>query len=690
MDTTASAINNSQPDIATSPPNRSPERIEQLSGTIASVVFHVPETGYCVLRVSATGHKKQITLTGNAPAVSPGEFVEASGCWETHPKYGEQFKADELRVLAPKTVNGLVRFLGSGVIKGIGKSYAKKLAATFGERLPEIIDNNPSLLESVPGIGHERRKQIVESWNALSKERNILIRLNSYKIGDAIARRIYKRYGDSSEEIVRRNPYQLCADVDGIAFKTADDIAAKVSIPLDSIIRIRAGVIDAVKRISAHGDCMMPKKDLIEKAIRILSDNNAPVEIKEIDVEQGLNACLAHNELVEETVDGEPCYYLPLIYRAEKAVAAEVSRILRGTPPWPKLNTEVAIDWVQKRTGIYLSPSQKRAVVAALEHKFCIVTGGPGVGKSTIMKVILMILRAKGVRILLAAPTGRAARRLSDATGMEATTIHRLLGYNGRTQRYNYNKDNRLPADLIVIDEASMVGLRLAKSLLQSIPDTAGLLLTGDVDQLGSIDQGAVLFDLIDSQVIPVSRLVEIHRQGEGSDIVTAAQMINQGIAPKASNDGVDREFQIIECESPEDIEKRILDLVTDIIPVTYGFDPRRDVQVLTALHDGSLGTISLNQKLQHALGVPGAKTLRRGGIEYREGDKIFQTVNNHDREVYNGDIGIISEINHESKVVTIAFDGRVINYTFAEMNEIRLSWALQRTRLKAPSGPQL
>ncbi|MHB8698669.1 MAG: SF1B family DNA helicase RecD2 [Sulfuricaulis sp.] len=644
--------------------------LAQLSGSICSIRFHNDETGYCVLRVFAKGHKHQVTVVGISPTVTVGEYLEASGHWESHPSHGEQFKADELRSLAPRTVDGIVRFLQSGVVKGIGKTYAKKLGEKFGEELADVITNRPALLEKVPGIGVERRKQIQESWAAFQKQRDLLLFLHSYGISGSVASKLCKTYGEKAGEIVRSNPYRICSDVDGIGFKTADQIASKLGISPDSQSRIRAGISHVIKTLSMQGDCYVTREVLVTDCRKLLA-------IPENEIEHGIETGVRNGDIIHEDTEKGSCYFLPMLHQVEKDIAEEIVRINKGPPPWPDINIEAALDWAQKKISIILAPSQREAIRLVLKSKVSIITGGPGTGKSTILKCILMIVRAKRMEVLQGAPTGRAARRMAEATGVDAATLHRLLGYNGRTRRYEHDADNPLPTNFIVTDEASMLGVWLCRSLLKAVRSNAGLLFLGDVDQLPSIEPGKFLFDLIESGTIPVARLTEIHRQGKGSSIVTCASMINQGFVPDISYEKDEGEFQIIAEDDPEAIQKRLIDLVCDDLPSKYGLDPRKDIQVLTPMHKGMLGTLKLNQTLQHILSAGSPESVQRHGVMFRENDKVIQMVNDHDREVYNGDIGILERIDNIAKHVTVNFDGRHVAYSFPEMDELNLGWAI-------------
>lgn len=653
----------------------------QLSGSICSIRFHNDETGYSVLRVSAKGHKHQVTVIGISPTVTEGEYIEATGVWETHPSHGDQFKAEELRLLAPRTVDGVVRFLQSGVVKGIGKTYAKKLGEKFGDELADVISNRPALLEKVPGIGRERRKQIQESWLAFQKQRDLLLFLHSYGISGSVASKLCKTYGERAGEIVRSNPYRICADVDGIGFKTADQIATKLGISPDSQSRIRAGVSHVLKFMSQQGDCMVLRDTLVKECRKLLG-------IPDGEIEHGIKTCVQNGDILLEDTEEGLCYFLPMLHQAETAIAEEITRINQGPLPWPEINIEAALEWVQKKISILLSPSQREAIALQLRNKVCIITGGPGTGKSTILKCILMILQAKGVEVLQGAPTGRAARRMTETTDIESTTLHRLLGYDGRTRAYEHDENNPLPAGLVVVDETSMLGLWLMRSLLKATNSKTGLLLIGDVDQIPSIEPGSILYDLIDSNVIPVARLAEIHRQGKGSAIITCAQMVNHGFAPVAENEEQDSEFQIIHADDPAEIQQRLVNIVCDELPSAFGLDPRRDIQVLSPMHRGALGTRMLNQTLQHVLTTNHAASVTRHGVIFRENDKVIQTVNNHELEIYNGDIGILEKIDTSSKQVQVNFDGRMVAYTFSEMDDINLAYCVSVHKAQGSEWP--
>jgi len=639
-----------------------------LSGTVAAVDVHLEETGFCVLRVAATGHRHQVKVVGVTPRVKPGEFIEANGHWSEY-QGKPQFRCEDMRLLAPRTADGVARLLGSGIVKGLGRTTAKRLAKHFGEKLPEIITTQPILLEKVEGIGRSRRQLIEAAWTTIAREREDQLFLESHGVSGALALRLQKTYGSETKEIVRRDPYRLCREVDGVGFRTADRVALGVGFTLDSAARLEAGVLHAVGKIAQAGHCVARLAVILETVRKELTvDGFDPSEPM---VMSAIERCVAARHLVTEPGGEETLYFLPRLLANEKRVSTQVLRLVNTAGRWPIGNIDAALQWVQTRNGITLSPSQEQALRRTLQNRVTIVTGGPGTGKSTLLRSVLDILEAKHQRILLAAPTGRAARRMSEATGRPAQTIHRLLGYDGRTRKFTYNAKLPLDADLVVIDEFSMVGLSLAANLLEALPSGCGVLLMGDVDQLPSIDPGAVLADLIGSGAITVSILSEIHRQASGSRIITNAQLIKMGETPiglDASQLG-ESDFLFRPIQEPEAIQEEIFSLVCDEL-VSKGYDPLRDVQVLTPMHKGLLGTEELNRGLQHRLQTSDV-SVRRGDLVFRVGDKVLQTQNDLERDISNGDLGIIRSIDHAEKTLVVNFDGRIVPYKFNQLDQL-------------------
>lgn len=653
----------------------------RVSGTVASVPLHDERTGYCVLRVRQGSGT--VTVIGVAASAHEGAYVEATGRWERHPRHGRQMRAKELRLLPPRTRDGLARFFSSGIVKGLGKAKAARLIERFGDSLPEIIAVQPGLLEEVSGISRSLRKEIERAWHANAESRDLTIFLNSHGVTGARAINIQKTYGEKAGEVVRANPYRLIADVEGIGFKRADQIAAHVGIAKDSPARLQAGIVHTLQSIGDDGDCLAAQTALVSATHELLC-RDAPA-LPPSAVEDALGTAIREGLIVSEVLDGETVCLLPAMHRAETQLAEELTRLAPGAPVWGEFDVNVALGWVEGRSGLVLSASQRDAIRLSLVSKLSVITGGPGTGKSTIMDSIVRIVGAKGARVSLCAPTGRAARRLAAATGRDATTIHRLLGYDGRARRYVHGKDNPLETDFVVIDESSMVGVQLMRALLQALPSSAAVLFVGDCDQLPSIEAGAVLDDLIRCGRIPVSRLTEIHRQSGGSAIVRAAAMVRAGVVPRLGNDG---EFVYEPCDDAGSIRERILALVHQVLPAQFGFDPRRDIQVLCPLHGGPLGTRAINAALQELLDQSGGVALQRGDFTLRLGDKVVQRKNDHEREVANGDIGLVQHIDTRRRRAVVAFDGRSVVYEAGELEQLALSWGLSAHKSQGSEFP--
>ncbi len=644
--------------------------IERMSGSVERVTFHSEESGFCVLRIKARGQRDLVTVIGSAATVTPGEYIECEGWWVNDRQHGLQFKADSLRVIPPSTLDGIERYLGSGMVKGIGPHFARKLVNAFGERVFDVIEDNPERMLELDGIGPKRKERVTRAWAEQKVIREIMVFLQSHGVGTARAVRIYKTYGDEAVERVRENPYRLALDIHGIGFKTADAVARKLGIPADSLIRAQAGVRHSLQEIASDGHCAAYRGQLIEAACRLL-------EIPAAIIEQAVSAELTEENLVEEQVDGCSLLFLTPFHRAELGVAASIGRLMRFPPVWGGIDVDRAIPWVQERTGLTLSASQRDAVAMAVCAKVGIITGGPGVGKTTVVNSILRILRAKGVDVLLCAPTGRAAKRLSESTGAEAKTIHRLLEFDPQIMGFRRDQYSQLETQLVVVDEVSMVDLVLMNQLLRAVPNHAGVLLVGDVDQLPSVGPGAVLGDMIQSEAVPTARLTEIHRQAASSRIITNAHRINQGRMPerpKAADPNSD--FFAIHCETPEQIFEMLLRVVLERIPQRFGLDPVADVQILTPMNKGGLGARSLNIELQKRLNPHAQPRITRFGWTYAPGDKVIQTRNNYDKEVFNGDIGRITAIDEQEGVLTLTFDGRAVEYEAGELDEVALAYA--------------
>jgi exodeoxyribonuclease V alpha subunit len=647
---------------------------ESLSGLIERVTFHNEDTGFAVLRVKARGHRDLLTVVGSLASVSPGEWINAQGRWVHDREFGPQFRAEILTSTPPTTREGIEKYLGSGMVRGIGPIYARKLVEQFGDSIFTVIERESARLEQVDGIGPKRRRKIKDAWNEQKAVREIMLFLHSHGVSTARAVRIFKTYGEHAIETVRANPYALARDIPGIGFKTADQIAQKVGIPFDSLARACAGLRHVLLEATADGHCALPMELTKDAAAKLLL-------VSDSIITEALNRTLADGDLVTDSVAGEPFVFLPSLKRAEEGIASTVARLARTPAGYPPIDLAKAITWVQERIGKQLAPSQKLALQQALTHRILIITGGPGVGKTTLLNAILRVLRAKKMKCLLCAPTGRAARRLAEATGCEAKTIHRLLEVEPGTGRFARNEERPLDCDLLVTDECSMVDVTLMRHLLRALPDRAHLLLVGDMDQLPSVGPGMVLHHLIQSGVVPVVRLTEVFRQAAHSQIITNAHRILQGLlpdAPPGSGPTKASDFHFIERAEPEEMIRTLLALVKTRIPARFGLDPLDGIQVLCPMNRGSLGVRELNLRLQNELNPPrpGEPEVDKFGWQFRRGDKVLQTVNNYDKDVFNGDIGKITRIDPVEREVIIRYDQREVSYDYGELDEIALAYA--------------
>jgi exodeoxyribonuclease V alpha subunit len=568
---------------------------EVLAGIVERVTFHNAETGFCVLRVKARGHRDLTTIVGHAATISAGEWITASGDWVNDRTHGQQFKARFLRTSAPSSVEGIERYLASGMIRGIGPVYARKMVKAFGEKVFDIIEAEPDRLREVDGIGPLRARRITAAWAEQKIVREIMVFLHSHGVGTARAVRIFKTYGADAIQVMTENPYRLARDIRGIGFKTADAIAIRLGIETTAMIRIRAGISYALTEAMAEGHCGLPTSELQTLAAELL---DAPQEL----VATALGLETSDGTVIADTVGATHCVFLGGLYRAERVVAERLDRLVRGPLPWAHIDPEKALPWIERKAGLALAESQTAAIRLALRSKVLVITGGPGVGKTTIVNAILRILVAKGVQLLLCAPTGRAAKRMTEATGLDAKTIHRLLEVDPMTGGFRRGSDHPLVCDLLVVDEASMVDTLLMQALLKAVPDHAALLIVGDIDQLPSVGPGQVLADMIASGAVPVVRLTEVFRQAAQSRIVTNAHWINRGSLPDLSNPEGDTDFYFVQADSPEIAVARIVELVKSRIPQRFSLDPIRDIQVLCPMNRGGVGARSLNIELQKAL----------------------------------------------------------------------------------------
>ena len=643
---------------------------EVLAGLVERVTFHNPENGFCVLRVKARGQRDLVTTVGYAAAIAAGEWITASGEWTNDRTHGLQFRARFLKASAPSSLEGIEKYLGSGMIRGIGPIYARRMVGLFGKDVFDIIEASPERLREVEGIGPKRADRILSAWADQKVVREIMVFLHQHGVGTARAVRIFKTYGADAVQVMSENPYRLSRDIRGIGFRTADQIAEKFGVERTAMIRVRAGISYALTEAMGAGHCGLPVSELTALAVKLL------------DVPEDLVGIALELELTEKTVIADsvaetPCVFLSGLHHAEQAIAQHLRRLAGGPLPWPGIDAGKALPWVEARTGLTLAGSQADAVRLALRSKTTVITGGPGVGKTTIVNAVLRILSAKGVTLLLCAPTGRAAKRMSEATGMEAKTIHRLLEFSPKAFRFRRNGDHPLDCDLLVIDEISMVDVMLMQSLLRAIPDHAALLMVGDIDQLPSVGPGQVLADIIRSGAIPVVRLTKVFRQAARSRIVTSAHRINAGRIPYLNASDGESDFYFVPAEDSEQAVERIIDLVRSYIPRRFGLDPVRDIQVLCPMNRGGCGARSLNIELQGALNPAGADRIERFGWTFAPGDKIMQIENDYDKDVYNGDTGYVEGVDAAEGELTAGFDGRSVAYGFGELDMLVPAYAV-------------
>ena len=642
---------------------------EVLAGLVERVTFHNEESGFCVLRIKARGHRELVTVVGHAAAIAAGEWVTVSGEWVNDHTYGQQFRARFLRATEPTSTEGIERYLGSGMIRGIGPVYAGKLVRAFGDKVFDVIEAEPERLREVSGIGPVRAGRIAAAWAEQKVVREIMVFMHSHGVGTARAVRIYKTYGADAVQVMSENPYRLARDIRGIGFKTADAIAMKLGIEKTAMIRLRAGISYALAEATNNGHCGLPTDELVPLAESLL-------EAPEAEVRTALDLELAEGAVVADAVGETPCVFLTGLYRAERVIAERLLRLATGTLPWARIDPGKALPWIERRTGLALAESQTEAVRLALTAKVLVITGGPGVGKTTIVNAILGILTAKGATLLLCAPTGRAAKRMTEATGHEAKTIHRLLEVDPRHGGFKRHADNPLDCDLLVVDETSMVDVMLMQALLRAVPDHAALLIVGDVDQLPSVGPGQVLADIIASGAVPVVRLTEVFRQATESQIVANAHRINRGRIPDLRRPHGDSDFYFVQADDPETAVGLIVELVKTRIPRRFGLDPIRDIQVLCPMNRGGVGARSLNVELQAALNPAGERKIERFGWTFAPGDKVMQIENDYDKEVYNGDIGLIEDVDPGAGELTVRFDGRAVAYGFGELDALVLAYA--------------
>jgi exodeoxyribonuclease V alpha subunit len=645
--------------------------LQELEGVLERLTFHNEENGYTVARLVPTGKSYEVTVVGTLAGVNVGESLRLFGLWTTHPQYGRQFEVRTYTVQHPATIEGVRKYLGSGLIKGIGPATANRIVDYFGLQTLEVIENEVHRLREVPGIGDKRTEQITTAWIEQKYIKEVMVFLQSYGVSSGLAVKIYKTYGDQSIPFIRSDPYRLARDIYGIGFKTADQIARKLGLAADAPARIQAGLLYSLSSLSDEGHCYATRPQLMAEAAKLL-------EIPASACSEQIDRLVNQREIAAE----EDRLYLPPFLAAERGTAKKLRTIqLSGRDrlsvfqniPWDQ-----AFEWLDQTTTLQLTDGQKTAIRKALTEKVSVLTGGPGTGKSTIMASLIALLKKYNGSVLLAAPTGRAAKRLSETTGMDARTIHRLLEYSPTAEKpFLRDQANPLDADLIIIDETSMVDILLMNHLLNAVDTGSHLLLVGDVDQLPSVGPGHVLGDTIASQVVPVTRLETIFRQAEDSYIIVNAHRINQGEMPVFARQG--RDFFLFPEEEAEKAADWVLDLVINRIPLKFGYQGSADIQVLTPMHRGAAGVSELNRRLQAGLNPPAPNKFeyQHGYRVLRENDRVMQIRNNYDRQVFNGDMGNISSIDLENQVVIVNFEGRLVGYDFAQLDELVHAYAI-------------
>ncbi len=683
---------------------------QKISGVLERIIFFNEENAYCVAEISVAEGRPPVTVLGNLPGIQCGETLALTGEWTRHPSHGDQFKVSGFKSELPASIHGIRKYLGSGMVHGIGKSYARKIVDHFGADTLRVISEDSGRLREVPGIGSQRAKSIKAAWEEQVAVRDLMIFLQTYGVTPSQCVRLVKKYGAGAKRLLQDQPYRLAEDIERIGFKTADKLALNLGFPTNCKERIDAGILHTLQNLEDDGHTLGTHAAITEQALQLLRVEPALIQqrIRALCDDERLYSLQALDE--KQELLGPACQR-PKLAGAEKRIAEAIHRIDQTESTIPPIKLDAALKWAQEKADLQFAPQQTAALSQALQSKFSIITGGPGTGKTTILRAVVDILRAKRARIALASPTGRAAQRLSEAAGAPASTIHRLLKYDGATRGFTHDAENPLPCDFLIVDEASMLDTRLAAHLFQAIPSPAHLLLVGDSDQLPSVGPGNVLGDLMAAPPARVARLDTIFRQGETSGIIRTAHAIRAGEThPDKTLQSLrelnpEDDFVFVEADSPEQTAKAIRYLATEYIPKTHRLDPIRELQILSPMHRGSSGISALNPELQEALN-PESKALSRlksdpdyaparqshfrektrkplpaaleyGSVTYRIGDKIIQNRNNYDKNIFNGDTGIIARIAPDKSGLTINFNGEQIEYTKGELGEIQLAYAI-------------
>jgi exodeoxyribonuclease V alpha subunit len=651
--------------------------LTDLSGQIERITYTNEENGFTIAKIKVHGYRDLVTVIGNLINPMPGEILKMKGAWTRHPKYGEQFKIVHYKTAVPASVHGIQKYLGSRLIKGIGPVMAKRIVQTFGEDTLDVIEQDTEKLARVAGIGKKRIHMIRQAWEDQKDIREVMLFLQTHGVSSGYATKIYKQYGDRSVDVVKKNPYCLATDIFGIGFVRADAIAEKLGFSKHSKQRAEAGILYVLNQLAEDGHVFYPYEPLVSRCREILDVERDIIVNAFAAIEKDNRIVIEDlNMSIDEFRENNKAVYLAKYHVCEVSISGRLKALASVPKSIRKIDTDNAIEWVQRQLAITLASKQVAAIKSAIKNKIMVITGGPGTGKTTIIHAILKIFSKLKIRMMLAAPTGRAAKRMHETTGHNAKTIHRMLEYSMQKGGFQKNEKKPLNCDLLIVDEASMIDTILMHHLLKAIPPTATLILVGDVNQLPSVGAGNVLKDIISSGAVPTVTLYDIFRQAKESMIIVNAHKINAGKMPSLKPTGAGDDFFFIEQDDPEAVLRIILELIIDRIPKRFGFDAIEDIQVLTPMHKGTVGAHTLNVELQNTLN-PGVDDIKRGDRTYRINDKVMQIKNNYDKDVFNGDIGRIARINTEEHSLIISFDGRHVDYEYVDLDEIVLAYAV-------------
>ena len=641
-----------------------------IEGILERIVFFSEETNFTVARLQVARNPDLVTIVGSIPCPNPGETLRLKGEWIVDVKFGRQFRVESCLSVLPSTITGIEKYLGSGLVKGIGPIMAKRVVAMFGLETLDVIGEQSERLLEVEGIGPIRVQRITKAWQEQKEVREVMVFLQGHGVSSTYAVKIYKAYGDKSVAVVKENPYRLALDISGIGFKTADRIAQNMGIDPSSQIRAEAGIIHVLSELVDEGHVYYPHDKLMDTSASLL-------EVNRDVLETALSALITQRRVViDEHVEDRAVYLTPL-HVAEVNVASRLETLINSPRQLIQIDIEMAMQWVQRAIGIELADLQKEAIRKAVASKALVLTGGPGTGKTTLLNCIIRILEKKGQRILLASPTGRAARRLSEVTGREAKTIHRLLEYSPSEGGFKRNEENPLEADLVIIDESSMVDILLMNHLLKAVSPTTTLMLVGDIDQLPSVGPGNMLKDVIASGRVETVRLTEVFRQAQESMIVVNAHRVNRGEFPLVRTpEGKKADFYFVARDDPEKALEMVKELCARRLPRAFRLNPFDDIQVITPMHKGVVGVANLNAEMQMLLN-PTGNEVSRGGRCFRINDKVMQTTNNYEKEVFNGDIGRVIEIKHEEQTLAVKYEDRIVDYEWSDLDELVLAYAI-------------